>query len=1484
MCYIFNRYPENHSMFVRYIYLKLFFLLLILCFNGAETMGEETITRVTHYSVDNGLSENHILCMLQDHKGMMWFGTYNGLNKFDGYTFRCFKGRAGEKYKLSNFRVDRMKEDKQGFLWLQTNDARIYRFDPVTESFLPIPQCDELYRDYKKPLSKIQVMVDGSVWLSNGEAGKEDCFRITNTSDRSSVRLQHIDLASLGSTDKITRIYQDKKKNSWILTTGSVELLAANQQKSLQVFKGSSGGFYSVCESPKVIYFGSGHGQLWVYNQSTKSFKQAQVPVDAKLIDILQINATELFILTNESKFFVYNTLTGVYSPYQLSADKKQTLYGTYTDRQKNIWIDSENPGGILFDTQSRSLLYLPVDTSGYVNPRTLKFSVTEDKFNNLWMLPHRGGFYKYNFEAKRLDPITERGDDEKSITNLAHSAIADRQGNLWMSTYLEGVDKIVFRHSPFTFVRPVESKAYMSRNEIRSVYQDRRNRLWVGSKKGAVYMYDTSGKCMGYLGQDGRLNSAKAFNAPVYEFKEDHRGRMWLSTKGNGLYLLQATGEWNFKISQFQYNPADVYSLNSNSVYSVFEDRKNRLWVGTFWAGLNLIDETDGRIRFISARNRMTHYPTDDCFKVRCMAEDKRGRILVGTTQGLLTFDGNVKRAEEMRFTLIKHDPEQEHSLSGNDVYAILPARNGDIYLTTIGGGVDVLPGGFPVKGEPEFKALKGTDGLPINAVYTLMEDNKGSLWMSTQTQVMRYHISSAKQEIYKPVASANYFFDEAAVCKTQRGEIIYGTSNGLLLFHPDRIRKSDFVPRICLTRFLLFNKEVFVGDEQSPIRKVIDETPELTLSSDQNTFSIEYAALDYANPQGIQYAYKLEGFESDWNYVGNQRMATYINLPKGEYVFHVKSTNSDGQWVDNERTIVIVKRPSFWESAWGYLFYAVLLLLLSAVVAYVLFIIYRLRNEVAVEQRITNMKLRFFTDISHELRTPLTLIASPVENILTKDDTPAPIREQLQVVKRNTDRMLRLINQILDFRKIQNEKMKLVLEHVDVATYVSDICMNFSELADENNIRLKLINRAADASLWIDKDKFEKIIFNLLSNAFKFSQAGKTIEVEITDNDQQLIIGIRDEGIGISKDRLRLLFERFESFANATLTTQSGTGIGLSLTRELLELHKATISVESESGQGSRFTLSFRKGRDHFDADQEFMLSDLQTSEPAVKEATDKINDLSDDINATERISLLVVEDNDELRSFLTATLSSRYDVLVAENGRVALKMALEQIPDMIISDISMPEMDGIELARCIKADANTSHIPFILLTAQVDMETRLEALTLCVDDYITKPFSLTYLEARIENLLRIREQLQNYFKSSLSVGGGVITLSKPDLTSVDELFMQKTLDYIEQHHTDPDMNIDHIASFAGVSRSSFFKKLKSLSGLAPADFVREFRIQKAVQLLEAGETNISQIAFNIGLNDTKHFSKCFKHRFGYNPSEYRQHNEGSSDTSLC
>ncbi|MFT3752411.1 MAG: two-component regulator propeller domain-containing protein [Paludibacter sp.] len=726
------------------------FILLVLLLAKSFSLSSQIISQTTHYSVDNGLSENHVLCMLQDWKGVMWFGTYDGLNKFDGYTFRHFKGRVNQKYQLSNYRVDRLKEDKQGHLWLQTNDSRIYRFDPVTETFLPVPQCIKEFSDYKKPLNKIEVLRDGTIWLSSNETGKEDCFRVENIPQSEGIRLTHFPVAASNVPNKISKIYLDQYQDTWLLTSTGIDLVKKNASTASHLFKQNAGALLSMIETDTNNYIGGEHGILWIFNKKNKTFELRKTPHPVSIIDIQKINNDELFILTNSSFFYVYHPRSGNFTEFRLDKQKKQAIYGCYKDKSNNFWIDTDNPGSLFFNPAERSIQYLPVDTTGYVNPRSLKFSITEDKFNNIWVLTHAGGFYRYNKQLRMLEPISERGDDEKSISNLTHSALADKQGNIWLSTYLQGVDKIVYRHSPFSFTKPVDAVSYNPKNEIRSVYQDSHHLLWVGSKKGYVYIYDQNGKLKGYLGSDGRLNSKTPFNSPVYDIKEDHNGTIWLCTKGSGLYRLTPQAGFNFSIVNYRYDPQNIYSINSNSVYSVFEDSKNRIWVGTFWGGLNLLDTQAGEIRFINSRNKLSNYPADVCIKIRCFSEDKNGQILAGTTQGLLVFNPNRKKPEDMHFRLFQHEPANFNSMSGNNVQYISVARNGDVYLSMIGGGVDAITGGIRPNIVPRFSALNSTDGTPINAVYTITDDGKDNLWMSTQTQVFRYHLPDKKLECF--------------------------------------------------------------------------------------------------------------------------------------------------------------------------------------------------------------------------------------------------------------------------------------------------------------------------------------------------------------------------------------------------------------------------------------------------------------------------------------------------------------------------------------------------------------------------------------------------------------------------------------------------------------------------------------------------------------------------------------------------------------
>ena len=698
------------------------------------------------------------------------------------------------------------------------------------------------------------------------------------------------------------------------------------------------------------------------------------------------------------------------------------------------------------------------------------------------------------------------------------------------------------------------------------------------------------------------------------------------------------------------------------------------------------------------------------------------------------------------------------------------------------------------------------------------------------------------------------------------------------------------------------------------------------MVLSHKENIFSVHFAALDYTNPQNIQYAYILDGFEKQWTFADKQRSVTYTNLPKGEYVLRVRSTNSDGVWVDNERILDIVILPSFWETPIAYVLYILFILIIILVAVYILFTIYRLKHEVSVEQQISDIKLRFFTNISHELRTPLTLIAGPVEQVLKNDKLPADAREQLVVVERNTSRMLRLVNQILDFRKIQNKKMKMQVQRVDIVPFVRKVMDNFEAVAEEHRIDFLFQTEKEHLYLWVDADKLEKIVFNLLSNAFKYTPNGKMITMFIREDENTVSIGVQDQGIGIAENKKKSLFVRFENLVDKNLFNQASTGIGLSLVKELVEMHKATISVDSRLGEGSCFKVDFLKGKEHYDKETEFILEDAEApvrmgqvvdianssiqSETLIPDESEKIEAVYEEDAAKEENSkelMLLVEDNQELREFLRSIFTPMYRVVEAADGREGANKALKYLPDIIISDVMMPEKDGIEMTRELRADMTTSHIPIILLTAKTTIESKLEGLEYGADDYITKPFSATYLQARVENLLMQRKKLQSFYRDSLmhinmSVTSGELPASTkamaeeekkivsereeeqtqlqsqqqptiPDMSPNDRKFMDKLVELMEQNMDNGDLVVDDLVRELAVSRSVFFKKLKTLTGLAPIEFIKEIRIKRATQLIETGEFNMTQISYMVGINDPRYFSKCFKAQVGMTPTEYKE-----------
>lgn len=632
---------------------------------------------------------------------------------------------------------------------------------------------------------------------------------------------------------------------------------------------------------------------------------------------------------------------------------------------------------------------------------------------------------------------------------------------------------------------------------------------------------------------------------------------------------------------------------------------------------------------------------------------------------------------------------------------------------------------------------------------------------------------------------------------------------------------------------------------------------------------------------PNNISYAYKLEGFEKKWNYIGHQRTATYTNLPKGNYNLKIKSTNSDGIWVENTRTLNITVLPSFWETPWAYLLYISGIILIILTASYILFTIFRLKHKVTVEQQISDIKLRFFTNISHELRTPLTLIAGPIEHVLQNGNLNNEEKEQLILVERNTHRMLRLVNQILDFRKIQNKKMKMRVQQIDLIPFTRHIMENFDSMADEHQIDFKLICQPTSLYIWADADKLEKILFNLLSNAFKYTPQGKEIKITIQESEKDVTVSVEDQGVGIAENKQKALFTRFENLVDKNLFNQSSTGIGLSLVKELIDMHHGKIDFYSKPGEGSSFTIHLLKGKEHYDISTEFIISDQAVTSINETYANGTLSLINEDTNnsiSTDKETLLIVEDNVELRFFLRTIFISYFNVIEATNGNSGIEKSKQFLPDIIICDVMMPQKDGIEMLQELREEITTSHIPIVLLTAKSTIESKLAGMKFGADDYITKPFSATFLKARIFNLLEQRKKLQALYCASLqpSIQAQIEQQTElptaPKLSPNDQKFMDTILSFINKHLDNGDLMVEDIAKEANMSRSVFFKKLKTLTGLSPIEFLKDIRIKNAAELIKKNEYNMAQIAYMVGFNDSHYFSKCFKQQYGITPTEYK------------
>lgn len=1470
-------------------------ILLIVLFTYYITYANaQTDCVITHYSSEDGLSENTVMDILQDKKGNLWFSTWNGINKFDGYTFHTYKGFLDNEITLTNNRVDCMELDRYGYIWMLTYDERAFRFDPRTEIFESVPDYEDT--EIHIPITKIKTLPNGNVWLISENRG---AIRITT--DSISKRLTTEYYSSGSEIFPISSVFDvcQIENNEWVLSDNGLACFNNHGNKPEVFFEHTNSDknesvmkqkFFTLEESHSDIFFGANNGYVWILNKDNNIFTPLKLPVQSNITGIKYIEKSEKAIIASKTDgFFVYDIKNESYKHFSASLLPDADINNIYKDGADEIWFEQNVTGEVAhYNPYSEKIKIEKVYAEPTNTDRSRPaFHIHEDILGSLWVHPYGGGFSYFDREKNCLVPFYNSMDGGKwHFSNKIHCAFSDRQGNLWICTHSKGLEKVTFRTEHFRIKRPVESNYETLSNEVRA-YQEYKNNLWVGLKDGMLRIYDNKYNEIGYMTEAGRISkSGTPLSGNVYYMMYDSKGTMWIATKGAGLIKAEPTAnEMQFRLTRYQYNPNDIYSLSDNNVYCIYEDKSGRIWIATFSNGINYITKNEkGEDIFISHRNTLKGFPIKQCNKVRYITADATGRLWIGTTGGLVMTELDFTNPSEAIFHHYMRSPEDPTTLSNNDVHWITPTRNGELYIATFGGGLNKLDD-TSHKGEILFKTYTVKDGLPSDILLSIQEDKNGLLWISTENGLTKFNPEDERFENFQDRhRSFKIRFSEASSEYLTNGDMVFGTNHGIFYFNPDSIKKSIYEPPVIFTQLLLANNTVVPGT--APLKEcTIDDIERLTLSHKENIFTIQYAALDYTTPSDIQYAYMLEGFERNWNYVGKQRMATYTNLPKGDYVFKVRSTNSDGVWIENTRDLNIKILPSFWETPLAYIIYVLILLLIVSAAVYILSTIYRLKHKVVMEHQLTDLKLRFFTDISHELRTPLTLITAPLENILEENELPNPIREQLSVVERNANRMLRLVNQILDFRKIQNKKMKMQVQLLEIVSFTRKVMEYFEAVAKERNITYNIETEKSAIYLWVDADKYEKIIYNLLSNAFKYTPDGKAIRITIKENNDTISVSVIDEGVGITENKKKKLFVRFENHVEPKGTSQLSTGIGLSLVKDFVDMHKAEITVTSKQNEGSCFKIDFKKGKEHYEDKVEFLQNDMDcisckdsvTEDTSVNEITD--TNVNEDIDTSKDI-MLIVEDNPELRQFLRGIFAADYHIIEAANGEEGKDRALKYVPDIIISDVMMPVKDGFQMMQELRNEITTSHIPLILLTAKTAIESKLEGLEYGADDYITKPFSAKYLKARVKNILQRRQKIQQAYRERLLDSGLKDDDNKteekethvPDMSPSDRRFMDKLMGLMEGSLDNSDLIVDDLVKEMAVSRSVFFKKLKMLTGLAPVEFIKEVRINKAIKLIESGEYSITQVAYMVGINDPRYFSKCFKQKIGMTPSEYR------------
>ena len=1382
----------------KFMRLKLILVLLLITGELRTSLAQNNSYQFSHLDIGNGLSGNQVNCIYKDSKGFMWFGTMAGLNRYDGYTFKVFKHTTNDKNSINDDFIESIYEGPEQNLWIITRSG-LCIYDLATELFSS----------------------DVSLWINQ------------------------LKLPGSG----ITKIKKDSKGNFWFIYPNS------------GVFRYDPIG-----------------KQTYHYNSSPSS---TPLLYSDNVADIIEDTKGDMWFVYStgyiEKMDRNHNNMTYSSDVLKKANSGKSRNYAIMADSDGDLWFYAPNVdiGVYYFSPGQNKLKHLDKTSAENRLNTNIIINVYQADDGIIWIATDHGGINLVDKKNFRVAYLLNRENDTKSLRQNSVTLYKDNLGIMWAGTFKEGISYYHKNIIRFPLYRHFASDpSSLSFEDVDNFVEDKQGNLWIGTNGGGLIYFDRrTGKYKQY--KNDPLNNNSLCNDIIVSLCIDHNQILWIGTYFGGMDSFDGK-----TFTHYRHDDKIETSIDDDRVWSIFEDSSNRLWVGTFAGGLEIFDRSK-KIFIQPYKQTQIRSPF-----ISSIFEDRDANIWVGGYAGI-----DVIMKKSGLIIHFAHNDFNSKSLVTNNVNSIIQDSRGLMWIATRD-GLSVL--NLKTTG---IISLTKENGLPDNLILNILEDNSGKMWLSTSKGLCRVTLTTTGAGYNFQVEN----FDETdglqgrefnvnAAYKTSKGELIFGGGHGFNFFDPLRIKPNINKPKVIFTEFQLFNKSVTANEAINGhviLTRAISETPSITLNHSENVFTIEFAALNFFNPNKVKYQYMLEGFDKSWITTDiTTRKATYTNLDGGDYTFKVRATNLDAVWNTDSISLKIKVRPPFWKSPLAYIIYLL-------AVAGGLFLIRRrgiqkIRREFVAEQKkkeveliieherkevermheIDRLKTKFLTNVSHEFRTPLSLIMAPVDKMLGRT-SDSDQKQQLNMIRKNARRLLNLVNQLLDFRKMEVQELKLHTRPGDIIKFIKEVSLSFTDIADEKGIGFVFDTTIESVKTSFDHDKIERILFNLLSNAFKFTPSGGHISVfvsllpERAEKEIEFIeIKVMDTGIGIPKDKQERIFDRFFQNDLPGSILNQGSGIGLAITKEFINMHQGEIMVESDTNHGSCFIIWLPMLVNNNDDEKE-----PYDNEP-INDLPPPLNQIlaKESVKISDKQTVLLVEDNDDFRFYLKDNLKDIFYIIEAANGKEGWQKALALHPDIMVSDISMPEMNGKDLCRKIKDDSRTSHIPVILLTALIGEEEELKSLEIGANDYMTKPFNFEILISKIKNLLSLQATLKKTYTRQVD-----FQLNEPAILSTDEKFVKDVIEHINKNILNPTLSVNELSKHMGMNRNTLYKKLLMITGKSPVEYIRSLRLKKAAHLLEHSQMNIAEVLYEVGFNTPQYFAKVFKDEFGMLPSEF-------------